>query len=105
VGAAFRVTLNPKPKAAFVLPRQHILAAEWFSWHVTRAQARTVSGVSGVGCTASGMKLHILGLQAGATEVGGVTAQDTVDSLKQKLFEGTVVDVEPSRQRLAGGFL
>jgi hypothetical protein len=51
------------------------------------------------------MKLHILGLQAGATEVGGVTAQDTVDSLKQKLFEGTVVDVEPSRQRLAGGFL
>eukprot|EP00227_Mantoniella_beaufortii_P005263 CAMPEP_0197611288 /NCGR_PEP_ID=MMETSP1326-20131121/55084_1 /TAXON_ID=1155430 /ORGANISM="Genus nov. species nov., Strain RCC2288" /LENGTH=156 /DNA_ID=CAMNT_0043179915 /DNA_START=94 /DNA_END=560 /DNA_ORIENTATION=- len=41
------------------------------------------------------MKLHVLGLKSGAKELSGVTPQDTVDSLKKKLF-----DMQPTGQRL-----
>lgn len=46
------------------------------------------------------MKLHILGLSSGARELNSAAANDTVDSLKKKLYEGTLVDIEPSGQRL-----
>ena len=49
------------------------------------------------------MKLHILGLSSEAKELHSVAANDTVDGLKKKLFEATVVDVEPSGQRLIYG--
>lgn len=49
------------------------------------------------------MKLHILGLSSGAKELHSVAANDTVDALKRKLYEGTLVDIEPSGQRLVYG--
>lgn len=49
------------------------------------------------------MKLHILGLSSGAKELHSVAANDTVDALKRKLYEGTLVDIEPSGQRLIYG--
>lgn len=46
------------------------------------------------------MRLRVLGLTCGAKDLDGVIADDTVDSLKKKLYEATLVDLQPSAQRL-----
>ena len=45
------------------------------------------------------MKLHVLDLKSGATELNDVDDTDTIGALKQKLFEASLIDVEPSKQR------
>ena len=46
------------------------------------------------------MKLHVLDLKSGATELNDVDDTETIGALKQKLFEASLIDVEPSKQRL-----
>ena len=46
------------------------------------------------------MRLNILNLQTGATELDDIAADDTVDKLKARLYESNLVDLLPSGQRL-----
>lgn len=46
------------------------------------------------------MRLNILNLQTGATELDDIAADDTVDKLKARLHESNLVDLLPSGQRL-----
>jgi|TARA_B110000261_G_scaffold1_1_gene9 Kip1 ubiquitination-promoting complex protein 2 len=46
------------------------------------------------------MRLSILNLKNGAKELDNIAAHDTVDKLKARLFESSLVDLLPSRQRL-----
>ena len=46
------------------------------------------------------MRLNILNLRTGATELDDIAADDTVDKLKARLYESNLVDLLPSGQRL-----
>jgi len=51
-------------------------------------------------CAWGTMKLHVLSLKSGATELDVDDKETSIDTLKQKLFEASLIDVEPSQQRL-----